>query len=83
MDPQDHDNRTQQAVLLIALEHGPGQLSDEEIARAIGADPEDFAQVDGVRRALRDLAADGLLHHRDGFAQPTRAAVRAAALFNV
>ncbi len=80
MTPDEQDTQTQQAVLLFALTSDPALLSDDEILLAIATDPDDFAERDGVMRALRDLNAAGLLHYRHGFAQATRAATRAAAL---
>lgn len=83
MTPEEKDNRIQQAVLMFTLSSEPAQLSDDEVVRALTTDPDDFTERDAVLRALRDLNADGLLHHRDGFTHVTRAGLRAAALFEI
>lgn len=83
MTPDELDRQTQHAVLLYALSSDPAMLSDEEILLAVATDPDDFVERDSVMRALRDLNASGLIHYRNGFAQTTRAATRAAQLLQI
>lgn len=83
MTPDELDRQTQHAVLQFALECDPALLSDEEIVLAIAVDPDDAGERDSVIRALGELSANGLMHHRNGFAQPTRAATRAAQLLEI
>ncbi|MFA4929330.1 MAG: hypothetical protein WC558_12510 [Patulibacter sp.] len=83
MTPDELDRQMQHAVLLFALSSDPALLSDEEILLAVASDPDDFVERDSVMRALRDLNASGLLHYRNGFAQTTRAATRAAELLQI
>jgi hypothetical protein len=83
MTPDELDRQTQHAVLLFALTSDPALLSEDEILLAVADDPEDFEQRDSVMRAVRDLSTSGLLHYRNGFAQTTRAAARAAQLMQL
>lgn len=83
MTPDELDRQTQHAVLQFVLSSDPAMLSDEEVVTGVASDPEDFVERDSVMRALRDLSASGLLHHRNGFAQATRAASRAAQLLQI
>ncbi len=83
MTPEEQDTQTQRAVLLHALSSDPAILSDDEVILAIAEDAEDFAERDAVLRALRDLSGYGLMHYRHGFAQTTRAAVRANELLQL
>jgi hypothetical protein len=70
------DAKAQLAVLLLTLEHHPGQLTVAELVREIAANPADFAQADAVERAVGDLVGAGLLHRNGDFALPSRAALR-------
>jgi hypothetical protein len=72
----EEDAAVEGAVLRQLLAHHPAQIVFDELLREIAADPEDFAQRDAVERAVRDLAAAGLLHRRDEFVIPSRAALR-------
>ncbi len=83
MTPDELDRQTQHAVLLFALASDPALLSDEEILLAVAQDPEDVDERDSITRAIRELSASGLLHYRNGFAQTTRAATRAALLLHL
>lgn len=83
MTPDEEDRQVQHAVLLFALSSDPALLSEDEIVLAVASNPDDFAERDAVLRALRDLGASGLLHYRNNFAQPTRAATRAAELLHI
>jgi hypothetical protein len=74
--PAEDDTATEAAVLRQLLALHPAQVSVEELPREIVADPEDFAERDAVERALRDLAAAGLLHRSGDLVLPSRAALR-------
>jgi hypothetical protein len=70
------DARTEAVVLRRLLDLHPSQVSLEELIRELGGAPEDFGQRDAVERAVRDLAAAGIVHRNAGFVFPTRAALR-------
>lgn len=74
--PAEQDAVTEAAVLrqLIALH--PIQFSLDELFREVASDPGDFAQRDAIERAVRDLAASGLLNRSGELVQPSRAALR-------
>jgi hypothetical protein len=76
----EQDDRDQAAVLQQLLFIYPEPITREELVREMtlaGTEP------DWIERAIRDLAASGLLHRRDDdLLIPTRAAVRAFALFD-
>jgi hypothetical protein len=72
----EEDAAVEAAVLRQLLAHHPTQIVFDELLREIAADSEDFAQRDAVERAVRDLASAGLLHRRDQFVIPSRAALR-------
>jgi hypothetical protein len=87
-DPEDdfvflttrkEEDREQAAVLRLVLDLYPATLTQDELVRELaGGRPKKFSEVDWVQRAIRDLAASGLLH-RSGEAEmvrPTRAALR-------
>lgn len=80
MTTAERDDRDQAAVLQQLLFIYPEPITREELVREMtlaGTEP------DWIERAIRDLAASGLLHHRDDdLLIPTRAAVRAFALFD-
>ncbi|WP_022928679.1 hypothetical protein [Patulibacter americanus] len=75
-DPADADRRLRAALLEHLLRLYPAWLTEGELARAVAEHDEPCG------RAVRDLAADGLVHRRDAFVLPTRAAVCAAALLS-
>jgi hypothetical protein len=75
-DTAGADARVEAAVLRLALDLHPAQVSVAEVVRELVDDPEDFAQRDAVERAARDLARAGLLHRNGEFVFPTRAAIR-------
>jgi predicted transcriptional regulator len=64
------DAATQSAVLQLVLVLHPSALSFEELVRELGDDR------DAVERAVADLAGTGLLHRKESFVVPTRAALR-------
>lgn len=70
------DESVESAVLRQLLELHPTRLTLAELVRELGGDHGDFAERDAVERAVRDLAAVGLLHRGDDFVEPTRAALR-------
>ena len=74
--PAAEDAATESAVLQQVLAFHPAQVTVNELVREIAGDPADFAERDGVERAVRDLAGSGLLHRHDAFVVPTRAALR-------
>jgi hypothetical protein len=67
------------AVLRLVLEFHPDAFTKDELLREItqGGSTE-FSEVDANERAVRDLAAAGLLHPLgdEGFVRPTRPALR-------
>lgn len=70
------DESVESAVLHQLLELHPTRLTLAELVRELGGDSESFAERDAVERAVRDLGAVGLLHRREHFVEPTRAALR-------
>lgn len=72
---RDQDEAVESAVLHQLLELHPAQLTLEELKREMGGE-RDFADRDALERAVRDLAAVGLVHRGAEFVVPTRAAVR-------
>jgi hypothetical protein len=74
--PVDEDAMIESAVLAQLLALHPMQVTFEELLREVAGQPEDFGQRDAVERAVRDLAAAGLVHRGDDFVVPSRAAVR-------
>jgi predicted transcriptional regulator len=70
------DEAVESAVLHQLLDLHPARLTLDELKRQMGADRESFADRDALERAVRDLAAAGLLYRQTEFVEPTRAAVR-------
>jgi DNA-binding IclR family transcriptional regulator len=64
------DAARESAVLQLVLALHPTTLSFEELVRELGDDR------DAVDRAVADLAGAGLLHRKESFLVPTRAALR-------
>lgn len=77
--PSADDDRYRRVVVLLLLSVRPAMLTASEIEREI-VDDGSFASRDAVGRALRDLAALGVVHRRDGFVALTRAASATACL---
>jgi hypothetical protein len=75
------DEGVEAAVLQQLLDLHPARLTPSELIRELGAD-RGFAERDAVERAVRDLAAAGLLHRGDGFVAPSRAALRFSELLD-
>jgi hypothetical protein len=90
MNENDKDNKTtwvedegvESAVLRQLLDLHPTHLTLGELVREIGGDRGGFAERDAIERAVRDLAAVGLLHQSDEFVTPTRAALRFSELLD-
>jgi hypothetical protein len=70
------DAIVESAVLQKVLALHPVVVTLEELMLEIGEDDESFAQRDAIERAVRDLAGTGLVHRRDSFVLPSRAALR-------
>ena len=70
------DEGVESAVLRQLLDLHPTHLTLAELMRELGGDGGSFADQDAVERAVRDLAAVGLLHKGADFVTPTRAALR-------
>jgi hypothetical protein len=69
-------------VLRQLLDLHPTQLTLTELVREIGGNRGGFAERDAIERAVRELAAVGLLHRGDEFVTPTRAALRFSELLD-
>jgi hypothetical protein len=75
----DEDDRSEAAALRLVLDLHPAALTLDGLNRELtGGGSQDFSELDATRRAVRDLAGSGLLHHpgEDEMVRPTRAAVR-------
>jgi hypothetical protein len=75
----EEERREQEAVLRRVLEIYPQTLTLDELIRDLTAGgSKEFGEIDAVQRAVRDLAAAGLLHPlgADEIIRPTRAALR-------
>lgn len=70
------DDATEAAVLQQVIALHPTQVTLAELIRELSGEDAAFAERDAIERAVRDLTAAGLLHHRENFVQPTRAALR-------
>jgi predicted transcriptional regulator len=70
------DEAVESAVLHQLLDLHPARLTLEELKRELGGGGDTFADRDALERAVRDLAAAGLLYRETRFVEPTRAAVR-------
>ena len=70
----DEDVRDQAAVLRHVLSLYPETLTVDELVREMTTSPQPDER-DAVERAVRDLAAVGLLHQEGSRVFPTRAAV--------
>jgi hypothetical protein len=72
----DDDLAIESAVLQRVLDVFPARLTVEELIREMAGQAAEFGNRDAVERAARDLGGVGLLHRRDDFVTPTRAALR-------
>jgi len=80
-NPAAEDKAIEAAVLRQLLALYPAQLTVEELNREIAGEEGDFALVDAVERAVRELAAAGLVHRNGEVVLPSRAALRLDELF--
>jgi len=69
------DAAIESAVLQLVLALHPASVSFEELVRELGGEREP-GELDAIERAVRDLAAAGLLHRSESTVLPTRAALR-------
>jgi hypothetical protein len=76
------DEGVESAVLRQLLDLHPTRLTLEELIRELAGGRSGFDVQDAVQRAVRDLAATGLLHRGDEFVAPTRAALRFSELLD-
>ncbi|HEX6688063.1 MAG TPA: hypothetical protein VF085_05300 [Solirubrobacterales bacterium] len=60
----------------------PDHLTEQELTLRIGADQEDFAEVEAIKGAIRSLGSSGLVRRIGEVIAPTHAALRAATIFN-
>jgi hypothetical protein len=76
------DAAVESAVLQRVLDFHPVQVTAAELVREVAGPSPDFAERDAIERAIRDLTGAGLLHSRDAFVIPTRAALRFSQLLD-
>jgi len=76
------DENVESAVLRQLLDLHPTRLTMAELTREVAGSRNSFAERDAVERAVRDLAATGLLHQGEEFVAPTRAALRLSELLD-
>ncbi len=70
------DQAYEAAVLRRLIELHPTTLTVAEVTRELVGENASFAERDAIERAARELSGSGLLHLRDDFVTPTRAALR-------
>ena len=70
------DAIVESAVLQQVLSLHPVVVTLKELLLEIGEESASFAQRDAIERAVDELAGAGLLHRRDSFVLPSRAALR-------
>lgn len=80
-NPAAEDKAIEAAVLRQLLALYPVQLTLKELNREIAGEEGDFALVDAVERAVRELTAAGLVHRNGEVILPSRAALRLDELF--
>jgi hypothetical protein len=73
-DNAAEDRRDEGVVLRHVVETHPATLRLSDLIRELG-NPDDFAQRDGIERAVRELVNAGLLFKSDGAILPTRQAL--------
>jgi hypothetical protein len=74
--PSAEDASIEAAVLRQLLALHPIQLTFAELVREMTGEANDFARKDAVERAVRELAAAGLVHRNGDVVLPSRAALR-------
>lgn len=75
------DLQIQAAVLRLLLDDGPVQMTQDELVRELALNPNSFIDRDDVQRAVRDLAARGLVHRHGEFVLASRSGSHAGELF--
>jgi hypothetical protein len=78
----EQDEAIEFAVIALILSRHPAQLTLAELIREVADDPDEFLQIDGVDRAVRDLGRVGLLNRNGEFLVPSQAALRMDRLTN-
>lgn len=79
----EEDARDEARVLREVLFIYPETLTLEELIRELTVASTEYGEQDGIRRAVRDLIAGGLLHQNGDVVRPTRAAVNFSTLMDV
>jgi hypothetical protein len=74
------DANAERGVLTLVVGDYPEVYTENELVREVTLDSEDFGERDTVERAIRSLAAVGLLHRCGPLVFPSRAALRFDAL---
>lgn len=74
--PAAEDAANEAAVMQQLLDLHPTQVTVTELLREVGGEFAEFDERDALERAIRDLVGAGLLHRRDDFIVPSRAALR-------
>jgi len=74
--PMVADAATESAVLQQLITLHPIQVTVAELIREVSGEAPTFRERDAIERAVRDLTGAGLLHDREAFVIPTRAALR-------
>jgi predicted transcriptional regulator len=73
---RDDDLAMESAVLQRLIDVHPARLTLPELVRELAGEEVDFSVRDAVERAARELSGVGLIHLKDDFVTPTRAALR-------
>jgi Fe2+ or Zn2+ uptake regulation protein len=79
---RDEDAAVELAVLDSLIDLHPARLTVEELIAELAGEQPEFSERDAIERAIRDLAAAGLLHRREGSVEPSRAALRFSRLID-
>ena len=82
LTPDAADAVTESAVLQWVLNFHPAQVTLPELVREVAGESPSFSERDAVERAVRDLTGAGLLHEKQKFVIPTRAALRFSELLD-
>lgn len=80
-NPSTEDTAIEAALLRQLLALHPAQLTLEDLIREFAGEDGGFALTDAVERALRELAAAGLVLRNGSVVLPSRAALRSDELF--
>jgi len=76
------DEAVESAVLRHLLELCPTRLTTAELVRELAGEQAGFAERDAIERAVRELAAVGLVYRIEDRIAPTRTAVRVSELLD-